>query len=96
MNRTQAKKALKGYAEWMLPCMLEALEDQQKHEHGGWDEVEGDDAKALVTLGLTGSAEACRDHLIEFLKTPKALKLLERYIQPNFDYAEGNLGDDDE
>jgi len=95
MNRSQAKKALKDYAEWMLPAMIAALENQQEFEHGGWDEIE-DDAEALVTLGLTESAEACRVHLIRFLLTNKGLKVLEKHFQPNFDHAKRLIGDDED
>lgn len=91
MLKLKARKHLiKAFAATNYGMAQEIIQqniDAREHEHGGWEEVEGEEAEAMLTLGEDETAAAICEGFIKFLKTKTGRDIIKKWNKPYFDYA---------
>jgi hypothetical protein len=64
------------------------------HEHGGWEEVPDEIAKAMLSLGEDAAAVAIRDGFISWLMTEKGLNAVKCIQEPHYEWALEHFGEE--
>ena len=96
MTKAQARKICYEAGRYIGENIFEAAHEQQQHEHGGWDEIEGEDAEAMVILGEDANATAMRDGLVAWLMSAEGLTAVKSHVSSTFDYAMEHANDEEE
>jgi len=90
MKKKEAIKIFQRDAAYILDGIFKMVKDSQKHEHGGWEEVDDETADSMLSLGEDDAAEVLRDALVTVLQTPRGLELVKEFQSPHYAWAKDN------